>query len=330
MKKLFIYGLLLSLLIFSAISQSAFAQSYQTDEPAYCNYEYPPGVNPQYAIEYLGSKKKLTFRHGELAQVTVYITNTGTIPMFSDDSGCRFRPITRLGTAKTRDRGSILYTTISSEDSGWESPSRIKLDQKRLNPGEKGSFTFWIKAPNEDGIYREFFDVVIEGKQWLGKEFPLNFDVGEFIAENRDYLSYVETSRRISKEDLNGQKSIEINVARQRMLLKVGNITIREFPISTGTYRTPTPYGHTQIYLKQEVRVAIKWPHYIMPKWMTFRLGGYGIHALPSIAFDNGYFWTEALNHIGTRRSHGCVRLLPNDAEFAFNFAEVGTPVWVY
>jgi lipoprotein-anchoring transpeptidase ErfK/SrfK len=114
------------------------------------------------------------------------------------------------------------------------------------------------------------------------------------------------------------------------MYLKVGDIVIREFPISTGTWRTPTPYGNTQIYYKQEVRVGAKWPHYIMPKWMNFRHGGYGIHALPSIQYGNGWFWREALNHIGTRRSHGCIRLLPADAEFAYEWTPVGTAVWVH
>jgi hypothetical protein len=309
---------------------NVFAQDYETPEPAYCNYEYPAGTNPKYGIEFLGSRKRLTHTPGELDQVEVIIKNTGTIPLYSDDSGCKFRPITRLGTAKSRDRGSILYTIISSEGSGWLSVSRIKLDQKRLDPGQKGSFTFWIKVPQEQGIYREFFDVVVEGKQWLGNEFPLNFDVGEYVTENRDLLTYIDTSRKITKADLNGQKSIEVDISSQRLLLKIGDITIRNFPVSTGTYRNPTPYGYTQIYYKQEVRVAAKWPHYIMPKWLYFRHGGYGIHALPSIAFDNGYYWTEALNHIGSRRSHGCIRLLPWDAVFAYDFTEVGMPVWVH
>jgi len=67
-----------------------------------------------------------------------------------------------------------------------------------------------------------------------------------------------------------------------------------------------------------------------MPKWMMFRKGGYGIHALPSLANDRGVFWREALSHIGSPRSHGCIRLLPKDAEFAYNFADVGTTVTVH
>ncbi|MCD6110042.1 L,D-transpeptidase [bacterium] len=325
MKKFFVYGLLASTLSF-LFANATFAQNYVTPEPDYCLNQYNESTNPYYDFEFLGSKRKLNFKKGEKAEVTIYIKNTGSLPMFSDESECtKFRPITRLGTARERDRSSILFGHLP----GWQSPNRIRLDQKRLNPGEKGSFTFVAQMPQEEGIYREYFDVVLEGKQWINKDFAINFDIGEYTSENRDYLKYINTSKRVSKEDLNGEKLIEVTIATQKMRLKVGDIVIREFPVSTGTYSHPTPRGHTRIILKQQVRVAGKWPHYIMPKWLGFRAGGYGIHALPSLSFDNGYYWTEARNHIGTRKSHGCIRLLPKDAEFTYNFASVGTQVWV-
>lgn len=322
-------SILLSLILFTSFisSQPVFAQ---TAEPEICNFTAPTNVKLTYDFEFLGTKKKLAFLPGELNQVTIYIKNTGTMPMFSDEAGCTLRPIARLGTAKPTDHQNPLYTTLSGTDSRWLNGSRIKMDQNRLNPGEKGSFTFWTKAPQETGIYREYFDVVMEGKQWLNKPFVVNFDVGEFISDKRDYLQYVTESKLVKYDDLNGQKSIEVDVSSQKMYLKVGETIIRTFPVSTGKWSTPTPYGHTQIYYKQEVRVSGGWPHYIMPKWMNFRRGGYGIHALPSIRYDNGYYWREALNHIGTPRSHGCIRLLPKDAEFAYEWTEVGTPVWVY
>ncbi|MBN1494951.1 L,D-transpeptidase family protein [Candidatus Peregrinibacteria bacterium] len=299
-------------------------------EPAICNYEYPANTKLKYDFEFLGSKKSTAFTPGEVYEVTLYIKNTGTMPMFSDDAGCRMRDITRLGSAKPGDHENPLFPILINHDTGWLSPNRIILDQQRLDPGEKGSFTFLVKAPMTTGVYREFFDVVIDGKQWISKPFVVNFDVGTFMSENRDKLQYVTTSRLITQDNLNGSKSIEVDISEQRMYLKVGDIVIRSFPVSTGKSSTPTPYGHTQILAKQEVRVGGAWPHYIMPKWLNFRRGGYGIHALPSIRYDNGYYWREALNHIGTPRSHGCIRLLPADAVFAYDFAEIGTSVWVH
>ncbi len=309
----------------SSYGATTYAQEYITTESDICTIEHEEGANPYYDFEFLGSRKKLSFTPGEQTKFTLYIENTGTIPLFSDESGCRFRPIARLGTTRERDRQSALFDYTK----GWQSPNRIRLDQARLDPGEKGSFTFIASIPEEKGIYREYFDLVLEGKKWMNKDFAINVDVGEYVGENREFLQYIQESRKVNREELYGEKSIEVVIARQRMYLKVGDIVIKEFPVSTGTWRTPTPYGHATIFHKQDVRVAAKWPHYIMPKWMSFRAGGYGIHALPSIAYDNGYYWTEALNHIGTRRSHGCIRLLPQDAEFAYEFADIGTPVWV-
>jgi hypothetical protein len=325
---------ILSALFISSILISGFSYTRavyaQSTEPDICNFEAPSNAKLKYDFEFLGSRKKLSFNPGELNQVTIFIQNTGTIPIFSDGAGCTLRPVIRLGTAKPNDHESPLYTSLQGEDSRWISFNRIKLDQNRLDPGERGSFTFWTRAPMETGIYREYFDVVLEGKQWFNKPFVINFDVGDFVTENRDYLQYVTESKLIKPEDLLGPKSIEVDVSQQKMYLKVGNITIRTFPVSTGKPSTPTPYGHTQILYKQEVRVSASWPHYIMPKWLNFRKGGFGIHALPSIRYDNGYYWREALSHIGQARSHGCIRLLPADAAFTYDWAEVGTAVWVH
>ncbi len=335
MKKLLSYlGILQALCggLFSStvMAETAFSQSFETPQPSHCRYTYPEGTLPFYAYEFLGTRKMQVTQPGELGRVTIYIKNTGTAPMFSDNSGCALRPVTRLGTARYRDRESLLYTKLSDGDSGWQSPNRIKLDQARLNPGEEGSFTFWMKTPTEEGIYHEYFDVVIEGKKWLNNDFAVPFDVGKFVHENRNYLSFILESRRVTQEELIGERNIEVDISDQKMYLKIGDIVIRTFPVSTGTYRTPTPYGYTHIFQKQEVRIGSKWPYYIMPKWMHFRAGGYGIHSLPSIRYGNGSYWREALNHIGTRRSHGCIRLLPADAEFAYNFAPIGTAVWVH
>jgi len=316
-------GLTAALVVFLIGTLNVSAQEYKTAQPNVCSYQYQDGIGLDYDFEYIGSKKNLTHAPGAFEEVTLFFINTGTVPFYSDDSGCNFRPLTRLGTDKYKDRESVLY-------SGWIAPNRIKLDQKVVRPGEKGSFTFTVKVPTEQALYREFFDVVIEGHEWIGKPFAVNFDVGEYMEENREYLEHVDETKMITSIDMLGPKSIEVDISDQKMFLKIGEIVVKEFPVSTGKWSTPTPYGNTQIYYKQEVRVGGAWPHYIMPKWMNFRHNGYGIHALPSLSFDNGYFWTEALNHIGQPRSHGCIRLLPQDAEFAYDFTPVGTPVWVH
>jgi lipoprotein-anchoring transpeptidase ErfK/SrfK len=174
---------------------------------------------------------------------------------------------------------------------------------------------------------------VVEGKSWLRNQAEFKFDlrVGEAGQDEKilQYTRDILMSLNLTDPQFSGKKSIQVDLSSQRMYLKLGDITLKTFPVSTGKAKTPTPVGTTKITLKQEVRVAGGWPHYIMPKFMQFRKGGYGIHALPSLGNDRGVYWREALSHIGSPRSHGCIRLLPEDAEFAYNFAEVGTEVKV-
>lgn len=320
------------------LSQNAFAaKEEEKTEPVKaitkCLYEIPEEVD--YSFKVIEVRKKVRYQPGELAKIEILILNDGNVPYFTDFSGCPSRPITRMGTARENDRKSVLYSltylgNVFKGVTGWEATNRIMIKNDRIDPGKTGTIEFWIKMPYKNGIYREYFDLVVEGTTWVGSDFAVNVEVGEFDAKERQYLAYIDYSRFVSPGTFTGGKIIEVDISAQRMYLKIGEHLLKEFMISTGTWRTPTPYGTTIISHKQEVRVGSKPPYYIMPKWMTFRRGGYGIHALPSIAYDNGYYWREALNHIGSRRSHGCIRLLPNDAEYAYVFGEVGTTVWVH
>jgi hypothetical protein len=294
--------------------------------------EYAPPKKPLYAGKFIAIRKPGVIAPNEIFKTTVYIQNTGNVPWFSVESGCA-GPIAKLGTANDRDRESPFYTNSLLWKSYWESPSRVKMTTQRVDPGQLAAFIFWSKAPPKDGLYREYYDVVLEGITWLnGALFFTDIKVGEPNVEpaKRDLLKYITKSVNLAELDLSGEKSIEVDISEQKMWLKIGNLIIREFPVSTGARKHPTPVGTTRILEKREVRVAGSVPHYIMPKWMMYRKGGYGIHALPSLANDHGVYWREALNHIGQPRSHGCIRLLPADAEFAYEFGEVGMKVVIH
>ncbi|MCC6643487.1 L,D-transpeptidase, partial [Candidatus Peregrinibacteria bacterium] len=160
-------------------------------------------------------------------------------------------------------------------------------------------------------------------------EFSFDLTVGQPVINEKIYniTKDLPVSANLLDPKFEGEKSIKVDLSEQKMYISLGDQVVREFPVSTGKAKTPTPTGSFQIQFKQDVRVASSSPHYIMPRFMQFKKGGYGIHALPSLANDHGVFWREALNHIGSPRSHGCIRLLPEDAEFTFSFADVGTPV---
>ncbi len=344
--KLFFKTFLFSMVLFPAtvFAQTAPAQTQQTQQSvnqpvssAEVSCSFASVGKPDFQGKFLAIKKPGFVEPGQVFTMQVFMQNTGNVPWFSEDSGCNSMTVVHLGTEKERDRISSFYTVEKNPDTGslntWISGSRVKMDNKRVSPLNAASFTITAKAPTTPGVYREYYAPVAEGVTWMGGDalFSVDINVGNATLdqETENLLKYVQVSGNLSNLKLEGGKNIVVDLSEQRMYINIGKTTIRTFPVSTGSYLHPTPTGTTKILLKQTVRVASSSPHYIMPLFMEFRAGGYGIHALPSLANDRGVFWREALNHIGTPKSHGCIRLLPQDAQYVWDFTDVGTPVTV-
>lgn len=277
-------------------------------------------------------RRKLRVQEGETFKVKVFVKNTGNMPWFASDSTC-LGPKVNLGTDKTRDRTSVFYSNVEEEGNNWISPSRVKMDQERTDPGEIASFTFYSLAGQEPDVYKEYMTPVAEDITWMDSgTFFFDVIVGspdEPLTDLRKKITYANASGSVLDINLNGERSILVDLSDQMGYLTLDGVTIREFQVSTGASATPTPTGETSIMLKQEVRVGGKSPHYIMPNFIMFRAGGYGLHSLPSLGSDGGIFWTEARSHIGIPVSHGCVRMLPEDSDFAFEFLQLGDTVTV-
>lgn len=290
-----------------------------------CYFELPE--NKTYDAQLIAVKRELKVDPGQTFQVKVFLKNTGSMPWFSNKSMC-LGPKMSLGTDSPRDEASVFY---SEKLAGWESPNRIGMDQLKISPGEIASFTFSGLAPKNSDALKQFFTPVLKNLQWIDNvKFNTDVVVGDpndTAMDLRKKLFYKNVSGSASDIDLNGEKLLKVDLSEQKLQVLLDGNVVREFPVSTGGSAHPTPVGQTKIILKQEVRVANSTPHYIMPKYMMYRAGGYGFHALPSLGNDGGVFWTEARNHMGRPVSHGCIRLLPEDANFAFDFTDVGTKV---
>lgn len=120
------------------------------------------------------------------------------------------------------------------------------------------------------------------------------------------------------------EKRIEINTGAQTLSYFLGGVKRDTFSISSGKPSMPTPKGHFLIINKHPKA----WSPYglWMPYWLGLGTGRFGIHQLP--VWPNGY--REGEDHLGTPVSHGCIRLGIEPAEFLYNWAEVGTPVFIY
>ena len=113
-------------------------------------------------------------------------------------------------------------------------------------------------------------------------------------------------------------KSILVSTSEQRIYAYEDGHLIHTHITSTGRSETPTVKGDFNIYVKFEAD-DMSGPDYFLPQvpWTMYFHRGYAIH---------GTYWH---NSFGRPMSHGCVNLPTEEAEWFFNWAEVGTLVRV-
>lgn len=127
-----------------------------------------------------------------------------------------------------------------------------------------------------------------------------------------------------------GKKVVYVDLSDQEISLVDNGEIVARYPASSGAPETPTPRGNFQIHSKQDLRVSSQEIPYRMPNYIAFtKSQSHGLHALPYLGNvqTNSDYWHEARSHIGIPVSHGCVRLLPEDAVELYQMVEVGTAV---
>lgn len=117
---------------------------------------------------------------------------------------------------------------------------------------------------------------------------------------------------------------IEVSLSDQKLYCFDNVSAACAYTVSTGKWSTPTPVG-TRTIESKDIRAYSAPYNLYMPYWNSIG-GGYGIHELPEWA--NGT--KEGESHLGTPVSHGCIRLGVGAAEFVYNWAPVGTPVYIH
>lgn len=115
------------------------------------------------------------------------------------------------------------------------------------------------------------------------------------------------------------ERWIDVDLADQRVYAYQGTELVNNFLVSTGNWNTPTVTGQFPIYAKYPAADMIGLGYYLpnVPYVMYF-FKDYGLH---------GTYWH---NNFGTPMSHGCVNLRIEDAAWLFDWAVVGTTVYVH
>lgn len=119
-------------------------------------------------------------------------------------------------------------------------------------------------------------------------------------------------------------KYIDVMISKQVMTIFENGVQVNQFLVSSGKVGMPTPLGEYKVLRKETNHWSVKYKLW-MPYSMNFT-GPYYIHELPY--WPNGYREGEA--HLGIRVSHGCVRLGIGPAKYVFDWAEIGTPIYIH
>ena len=116
-----------------------------------------------------------------------------------------------------------------------------------------------------------------------------------------------------------GERWIEVILSRRLLLAHEGNKVVLRTIVSIGKPSTPTVRGTFRIYAKLRY-TRMRGPGYNLPNvpHTMYFYRGYAIH---------GAYWVKKF---GTAISHGCVNVNLKDAAWLFNWASVGTRVYIH
>lgn len=120
-------------------------------------------------------------------------------------------------------------------------------------------------------------------------------------------------------------RGIEVNLSTQELVAYEGKLAVYRAPVATGRDGFNTPAGDYAVYAKVPLQT------------MSGSIGGesWSVPNIPAIMYINGgvalhgTYWHDAFGS-GVRLSHGCINLGMDDAQWLYEWADVGVPVRVF
>jgi hypothetical protein len=124
-----------------------------------------------------------------------------------------------------------------------------------------------------------------------------------------------------------GELWLEVDQASQLLRIMRGSVPIRITLISSGKPATPTPNGTFAIQNRGKFFSV----GYASAKYYT-SFKGWGRYMFHSILYDakGREILPKAAERLGTKDSHGCIRLPLHDAVWIYNFVPKGTRVKIF
>lgn len=121
----------------------------------------------------------------------------------------------------------------------------------------------------------------------------------------------------------NVEKSIVVDISEQRLYAYEHGRIAKTFLVSTGVYRHPTPIGKTVVRKKIPI-MDYRWTYGPdNPDNYNLKNVRWNLNVFPHVYIHAAYWH----NNFGHRMSHGCINMRLKDAEWIYNWADVGMPV---
>jgi lipoprotein-anchoring transpeptidase ErfK/SrfK len=120
-------------------------------------------------------------------------------------------------------------------------------------------------------------------------------------------------------------KRIIVNLSRQMVIVYQTGEAILTFDCVSGDEDHPTPTGHHHVIRKVNPCFSTEYKVQ-MDHALFFTNRGHAIHQSHAVGALS-LLKCAGFDSIG---SHGCVRLSEEDATWLFNWAHVGTPIWIH
>jgi hypothetical protein len=132
-------------------------------------------------------------------------------------------------------------------------------------------------------------------------------DGEEFLVEEKNIINTL--NQTVSEGDM-----IVVDARALHLIFYRKGKIFKTYPVAIGTPETPSPIGEWRIIHK-----GGNWGDGFGVRWMGINVpwGIYGIHG------------TDKPYSIGSRSSHGCIRMFNNHVLELYNITKVGTPVYI-
>ncbi|MFH1088289.1 MAG: L,D-transpeptidase [Patescibacteria group bacterium] len=250
--------------------------------------------------------------------IPIELTNIGDIVWQSDQ-------IYMAEVLPTREKNYPLALTVQPNWTDANQTLSYTNTKQLISTGETFNFVLPIKAPDQSGWYRMYFQPIIHNSP-VNRLLRIDLEVGQLP----------------QKLDVVVTKHIEVNIAKQTANLYEGQFQLAHLVASTGQPGMDTPPGQYVIN-KKYIDVWSDFAQMQLPYWLELRnkngeFEGYGIHGVPyhnvtsskyveGKTYDGFRYYTkgrlyEGYNFVGTPFTQGCVVFSLANAEMIYDWAE--------